>query len=211
MYVNRGLVDRYGRLQFILIGERQLTYNILNVPATLPFIWQADIIDTRILVRILEGLSIDRLERIAHIVQAEMKIGDIRSNLDLHIAVHTEPNPNWRGGDDTKLTYEVEHRDDDTIVVRPCMPYLDRVKAGGPIEPKRYLTSSHCPFEWDFPSLDCKLLNRTSAPFLLAEAILDVEESMLDPTPVIVIKEDTLRSALALSGLLTRAPPTLKT
>ena len=34
MYVNLSLVDRYGRLQFILVGERQLTYNTLNVPAT---------------------------------------------------------------------------------------------------------------------------------------------------------------------------------
>ena len=116
-----------------------------------------------------------------------MKIGNIRSNLDLHIAVHTESNPNWRGTEDTKLTYEVEHRDDDSIVVRRCMPYLGRVKTGGPIEPQRYLTSTHCPFDWDFPHLDCKLLNRTSAPFLLAEAVLDVEESVLDPTPVIVI------------------------
>src|SRR5262245_32448461 len=74
------------------------------------------------------------------------------------------------------------------------MPYLDKMAVGGPIEPWRYITPTLCPFDWRLPALDFKLLNRTPVPFLLAEAIFDVEESRLDPRPVIVVKEDVQQS-----------------
>jgi hypothetical protein len=91
------------------------------------------------------------------------------------------------------MTYLAEQSGDE-IIIRPIMPYLDKMAAGGPIEPLRYITPTYCPFEWSLPALDFKLLNRTAVPFLLAEAVFDVEESALDTRPVIVVKEDVFQS-----------------
>jgi hypothetical protein len=54
----------------------------------------------------------------------------------------------------------------------------------------RYINAAYSPFDWEFPALDFKLLNRTGATFLLAEAVFEVEESRTDTTPIIAIKAD---------------------
>jgi hypothetical protein len=74
------------------------------------------------------------------------------------------------------------------------MPHQDCFKCG-PIEPLRYITPTMCPFERHLPALDFKLLNRTLVPFLVAEAIFDVEESRLDTRPVLVVMEDVRQSS----------------
>ena len=89
------------------------------------------------------------------------------------------------------MTYLPEQAGDE-IQIRPVMPYLDKIAAGGPIEPLRYTTPTCCPFEWKLPALDFTLLNRTPVTFLLSEAVFEMEESRLDPTPVIVVKEDVI-------------------
>ena len=73
------------------------------------------------------------------------------------------------------------------------MGYLSCCNAGGPIEPLNYRTSTRCPFLWDFPQLDFKVLNNSPNTIYLTELILDVEESVLDPLPIIAIKADVVR------------------
>jgi hypothetical protein len=97
------------------------------------------------------------------------------------------------GSEYTRLTYLAEQEDGD-IAIGSVMPYLNKVASGGPIEPLRYITATYCPFDWDFPALDFKLLNRTSKPFFLTEALFEIRESCLDPTPVVAVKEDVQQS-----------------
>jgi len=74
----------------------------------------------------------------------------------------------------------------------------------------RYITPTWCPFDWKLPALDFKLLNRTSVPFLLAEAIFEVEESSLDPRPVVVVKEDIQQSFAGSFWLVNEGATSLK-
>ena len=48
-----------------------------------------------------------------------------------------------------------------------------------------------CPFKWNFPILDFKVLNSQQAPLFLTEVVLDIAESRIDPTPLLAIKKDT--------------------
>jgi hypothetical protein len=72
-YNKHNLGERYGKLQIIIIGKRQRTYNRLRVPDTIPFVWKDDIIDTGVLIKHIERLSTQKLERIAVIIQEEIK------------------------------------------------------------------------------------------------------------------------------------------
>jgi len=192
-YVKHDLPNKYGKIQVVVVGEKQGSYKNLTVPASLTFVPDDDIIDTKGLIKVIEGLSTEKLEHIAKIVQAEIKTADFPTELYLHVSAHNEPRDSWPGSDDTRMAYLAEQVGG-TIVIRPVMPYLDRMAAGGPIEPLRYITPTMCPFEWNLPALDFKLLNRTPVSFLLAEAIFDVEESRLDTRPVLVVMEDVRQS-----------------
>jgi len=188
-YIRHDLVTKYGKIRILIIGKKQGSYESVKVPTGLDFVPDDDIIDTKGLVKVIEGLSTEKLEVIADIVQAEIRTADLPATLFLHVCAHNEAPGYWPGRDDARMTYEAEQADDE-ILIRPVMPYLDKIAAGGPIEPLRYITPTWCPFDWNFPALDIKLLNRTSEPFFLAEAVFDVEQSSLDPRPVIVVKED---------------------
>lgn len=72
-YNKHNLADRYGKLQVIVIGDRQGTYDSLKVPATMSFAWADDIIDTGELIKDIESLSTEKLERVAAIIQEEIK------------------------------------------------------------------------------------------------------------------------------------------
>lgn len=72
-YNKHNLADRYGKLQVIVIGDRQGTYESLKVPATMSFIWADDIIDTGGLIKHIESFSTEKMERIAAIILEEIK------------------------------------------------------------------------------------------------------------------------------------------
>ena len=105
------------------------------------------------------------------------------------LSVWNEPPKFWRNGDDTIVTYNLE-RTDPGIRIQPTMGYLSRCEAGGPIGPLNYYTGRLAPFCWDFPQLDFKVLNNSPNTIYLTELILDVEESVLDPFPILTIKAD---------------------
>jgi len=64
----------YGRLQVLVIGDRQSSYKNLTIPSGLSFAWEQDIIDTDGLLKIIDGLDIEKLERVAQIVSREVKV-----------------------------------------------------------------------------------------------------------------------------------------
>lgn len=72
-YNKHNLADRYGKLQVIVIGDRQATYDNLKVPTTMSFVWADDIIDTGELIKHIESLNTEKLERITAIIQEEIK------------------------------------------------------------------------------------------------------------------------------------------
>ena len=55
------------------------------------------------------------------------------------------------------------------------------------------MSPTYCPFKWDFPFLDVKVLNNQSTPLFLNEVVLDVTESRIDLDPLFTIKRDTQR------------------
>src|SRR5262249_12919610 len=98
----------------------------------------------------------------------------------------------WNRGNDTILKYSLvrnEHR----IVIEGRLGYFDSFNAGGPIRPLSYNTPTRCPFHWDFPALDFKILNNNTATLFLTEVVLDIEESRFDNRPFFTIKSDVLQ------------------
>ena len=186
------LEEKYSKLQFLIIGKKQESYKSVVVPTGLTFLPEDDILDTKGLLKTIESLGTEKLALIAKIVETEITTTDLPSELFLHICAYNEQ-PTRPFSDYIRLTY-LTKKEGEQITIQPFMPYLETLSAGGPIQPLRYITPTWCPFDWNFPALDLKLMNRTLAPFLLAEAICEVEESHLDPTPVIVIKEDIQQS-----------------
>ena len=98
----------------------------------------------------------------------------------------------WDRGEDTILRYLLD-RDDQAIRIEPSLGYVTSFNEGGPIIPLDYLSPTYCPFKWDFPILDFKILNNQQTPLFLTEVILDVEESRTDPAPLFAIKKDKQR------------------
>ena len=75
--------------------------------------------------------------------------------------------------------------------IRPRMKYLSLLTAGGPIAPISYMRE---PFQWGFPILVLQVANNGDAPLVLTSAVFMIQKSVLDPTPVPVIKPDQFRS-----------------
>lgn len=82
-----------------------------------------------------------------------------------------------------RVTYRSARRGD-TLCITPYLDYLDLVARGGPIEP---IDFSWTPFEPVLPALDLKLVNNTPATVFVAETVVEVESSRLDPRPLLVI------------------------
>jgi hypothetical protein len=153
MYVKRDLAKTYGKMQVIVVGKKQGSYEGVKVPDGLSFVPDGDIIDTKGLIKIIDALSTEKLEAIAKVVQAEIKLADFPADLFIHVCPYNDAPGYWPGKDDARMTYLGEQAGDE-IQIRPVMPYLDKMAAGGPIEPLRYITPTWSPFDWKLPALD---------------------------------------------------------
>jgi hypothetical protein len=105
------------------------------------------------------------------------------------ISIVSDDASTWHRGDDTIVQYSVA-REDGRIKIGYQLGYLEQMEAGGPIGPLSYLSPTMCPFRWDFPTLDFKVLNGGQKTIFLTEIILDVDESRPDWRPLLVIKRD---------------------
>jgi hypothetical protein len=193
MYVKHQLNIRFGKLQVLVIGDKQTTYNSLSLPPGLSFRWPEDVVDISDLMHIIDGLDTERLERIARIVQQEVKVARPPVGLQLHTTVFNAQDRQWPWGEETRLTYASQSTED-TLFINACLPYLERVRSGGPIEPLRYITSTYGPFDWEFPALDFRFQNRGAVSVYITEAVLHIETSSIDPSPIIALKKDVFQS-----------------
>ena len=107
----------------------------------------------------------------------------------MDLSVLHEDTSSWSRGDDTILRYSVD-RNEVRIKIDADFGYLATFNAGGPIRPLSYMTPTWCPFRWDFPILDFKILNSRPDTLFLTEVVLDVQESRPDPAPFLAIKRD---------------------
>jgi hypothetical protein len=96
----------------------------------------------------------------------------------------------WNRGEDTILLYSIG-RDPTRITIQDELGYSRLFETGGPIAPLNYMTL--CPFKWDFPVLDLKVLNRKQESIFLTEVILEVEQSYPLSTPLFAIRRDSLQ------------------
>jgi hypothetical protein len=90
--------------------------------------------------------------------------------------------------DPLQLRYVTE-KHDDFIEVLPELGYYSAISRGDSIFGTYYWT---CPFKWEFPNLDPKVVNNSRQTILFSDAILDVESSSPKSVPVLVIKADRL-------------------
>ncbi|SIO54463.1 CHAT domain-containing protein [Paraburkholderia phenazinium] len=95
----------------------------------------------------------------------------------------------WHRGDDTVVRYSAR-KEDDGIRMSYRLSYLDLFHAGGPIAQLSYLSPTFCPFQWDFPTLDFKVLNNSPKTLFLTEVIFDIVESRPDYQPLFTVKRD---------------------
>ena len=107
----------------------------------------------------------------------------------LDVAVVNEDSSSWNHGSDTILTYSL-NRNDTRIIIQRSMGYISAFETGGPIYSLNYRTTPYGPFLWDFPIIDFKLLNNSSETVYLTEIVFDIEESRIDPTPLLTIEKD---------------------
>jgi CHAT domain len=123
-----------------------------------------------------------------------LTLGSVPSDhIAADVSVLSEGTESWHLGDDTIVRYSLT-KEDGQIKINYRLGYAEHMDAGGPIAPLRYLSSTWCPFWWDFPTLDFKILNNSPKTLFVTEVILNVDESCPDSRPLLAIKRDVLQS-----------------
>jgi hypothetical protein len=108
----------------------------------------------------------------------------------MDVSVMNEDASSWKRGENTILQYDAR-RSERGISIEGSMGFLTLFGTGGPITPMSYLSPTWCPFKWDFPILDFKILNNGAATLFLTEVVFDIEESLPDLAPFLAIRRDT--------------------
>jgi hypothetical protein len=127
--------------------------------------------------------------------EAKARVGKTSaSSIDdffVDVDMTTEGPWSWNRGADTVLRYIV-NRFESRLTIERELGYLSLFEKGGPISPLDYVMSpTRCPFKWDFPILDFKVLNNRKNTLFLTEIVFDIEESRPDTSPLFAIKKDT--------------------
>lgn len=117
------------------------------------------------------------------------------SDLLLDVSALNEDASSWNRGEDMVLQYNLD-REGNRLTIEPALGYLALFRNGGPIAPLEYVMSpTMCPFKWDFPILDFKVLNLGQTPRFLTELLLEIQESRVDQNPLFTIRRDTQRTS----------------
>jgi len=143
------------------------------------------------LLRLLSSVNSGDGPDSSHRHRQDNRDADTPADVLLHVSTLNQADPAaaFRKRGNTELEYSAE-RVDGVIRILPVMGYLSEYEKGGLIEPIRY---NYVPFYWDFPNLDLKIVNNGDRTIFLTEAVFDVEESRVDPFPVLVVRPDTYR------------------
>jgi len=122
---------------------------------------------------------------------SSVETGDNSSQeLGVNVSVLQDKQNSWSSESETRVNYDLTRNSKQTVI-SPRVRYLDTLRNGGPIQPIDY---TYVPFQWDFPSLDIKVVNNTKKTIFINEAIIDIGRSQLDPMPVLIIRPDSFRS-----------------
>jgi hypothetical protein len=87
---------------------------------------------------------------------------------------------NEKGDFSYSLRQKKEH-----IEINPFNRYLTQLKEGGPIGPIGYW---YTPFEFQFPTLDFKIVNNSDKTVYFTKAIFTISKSQSDPFPILLIR-----------------------
>lgn len=204
-YCRHGLEAQFDRVVILVIGDRQGTYDAVEIPEGMKFSTADDIIDIDCLLKHIATLDTPRLQAITKVLAEEvtspLKLSHAAKGLDglsIDIGVQREPSgnvdPNDKFTDDRVLRYTVtkEKGDEDVTVISPLMGYLSRMGQ----EPLEAISFFHNAFKCDYPSLDVAFVNNTSETQVVKEAVFEVSESVPDITPIIIFKDNNARMNL---------------
>lgn len=78
----------------------------------------------------------------------------------------------------------------DSLTVAPTLGYLSLFDNGGPISSVSY---TWCPFSWEFPKLDVKVVNNSTETIFITEAQFVIYRSEPDLRPLLLIQSDIYR------------------
>jgi hypothetical protein len=201
-YRKHGLEAQFDRVVVLVIGDRQGTYDAVEIPDGMKFSTADDIIDIDSLLKHIGTLDTPRLQVIAKVLAEEvtspLKLSPAAKGLDglsIDIGVQREPSgnidPSDKFTDDRVLRYTLttEKGDEELAVISPQMGYLSRMGR----EPLEAISFFHNPFKCDYPSLDVAFVNNTSESLVVREAVFEVAESVPDITPIIIFKDNNAR------------------
>jgi len=84
------------------------------------------------------------------------------------------------------LNYEITQINQQ-IQITPQMEYLTKLDSGIPITDLGMVLNIPPYFRWQFPNLDLRIVNNSNKTIYITDVFIDVENSILDPYPVLVI------------------------
>lgn len=79
------------------------------------------------------------------------------------------------------------------LQITPQMEYLSKLENNLPISDltsNNVCFNSNVCFKWQFPNLDLRLVNNTNKTIYITDIFLEVEKSVLDPYPVLIISTE---------------------
>lgn len=212
-FVRHGLNHEYDTLKFLVIGDRQATYDAVKVPDGLRFDCDKDILDIAGLLKDVNRLDTAHLEKLRAIFEQEMKYhstsvltpyGLQLAGLSIDIGVDRDAFAGVKTGEsyppDRIMRYTCTREvcgNEQHLVINPEMGYLSALENGAPVEAIKFF---HNPFLCQFPNLDVTFVNNTGETLAVTGAVFEVAESVPDIRPLILFKDDNARMILAISN-----------
>lgn len=86
--------------------------------------------------------------------------------------------------DENQPPFYITNYEKNIIKINSNQPYVSIYNNGGPINAYYYDMQ---PFNWDYPNLDIKVVNNSNKTIFFTDIVLDIKESILDPSPVLII------------------------
>jgi tetratricopeptide (TPR) repeat protein len=94
-----------------------------------------------------------------------------------------------RNEQEKTVTYQIEETENEQYIF-PKMEYLEKIKSGIPIASFGGALRLPPYFKWQFPNLDLRLVNNADKTLYITNIFFEVEKSVLDPYPILVIPNE---------------------
>lgn len=136
------------------------------------------------------GTGAQKLSKAVATMKISVRTGSTTGRTTMPDLVWDQKTKSWVQRTMYAAQYDINSTPDRTTI-QPRMQYLSLLAAGGPIDPISYIW---VPFEWGFPNLVLEVSNKGKEPLKLTSAVFTIQQSVLDPTPIPVIRPDTYRN-----------------